>query len=166
MPVKIFAIAAMAEGRVIGAGNKLPWHLPEDMKRFAELTTGHTVLMGRKTFDSLPPKYKPLPNRLNVVCTRDISSVAATENVLVEASPTEFLQRAKKGEVKLPSDTIWVIGGEQIYTATKDLWDEVYLTYVPQDHEGDAFFPDFEDEFDLVDEELGDGVEFQRYVRD
>ena len=67
--VRVLVIVAMDEGRVIGFENKLPWHITEDMKRFAQLTTGHTVLMGRKTYQSLPDKFRPLPNRKNIVVT-------------------------------------------------------------------------------------------------
>ncbi|RME59658.1 MAG: dihydrofolate reductase, partial [Candidatus Dadabacteria bacterium] len=91
---KVFAIAAMDKGRVIGCGNKIPWHLPEDLKRFSQLTKGHTVLMGKNTFFSIPEKYRPLPERLNVIASRSLSKDSAeelhNENILVTSDAVEF----------------------------------------------------------------------------
>jgi dihydrofolate reductase len=164
-PLKICAIVAMDENRVIGVDGKLPWKLSEDMKRFAQLTTGHTVLMGRKTYESLPQKFRPLPNRKNVVLTRNPAAFSAPEGVEVWSSPGQFFDACRAGQVKLPSDRVWVIGGAEIYAATKDLWNELYLTRVFSKHNGDAYFAPFEDEFKRIEIDERQGYSFEHYVR-
>ena len=162
--LKIIAIVAMDENRVIGINGSIPWRIPEDMKRFSKLTTGHTVLMGRKTYQSLPDKFRPLPNRLNVVATSDPSKLTG-EEVMVCGSPAEFLEKCLAGEVELPTETLWVIGGTQIYDLTLPFWNELYLTRVHSTHDGDAFFPEFENDFSLVEEEKHEGFTFEQYIR-
>lgn len=130
------AIAAMSLNRVIGAGGRIPWHLPEDFRWFKKVTTGHTVLMGRKTFDSLG---RPLPNRTNVVLSRGTALPGVTTlNSLTELSPDAY-----PGEV-------FVIGGAELYGQTKHLWTDLYLSVVSREVTGDTFFPAFEDDFDCV----------------
>jgi dihydrofolate reductase len=128
--VKLALIVAVARNRVIGKGGKLPWHISEDLKRFKRLTTGHTVLMGRKTFASIG---RPLPNRRNVV-------ISSTPQPGVETyrSISEALE-SLKGEEK-----VFVIGGGQLYAFLLDSADELYLTLVDQGVEGDTFFPPYE----------------------
>lgn len=151
--VKVIAIAAMDEAGVIGFKDKLPWHIPEDMKRFAALTTGHAVLMGRKTYDSLPAKYKPLPNRKNIVVTRNPSALSLPNDVATISSAKDFINACKSGDESLPSEKLWVIGGAMIYKETQEYWDEIYLTLVKGKHEGDVYFPNFESEYKVVSEE-------------
>lgn len=146
-PLRIIAIAAMDEGRVIGAKNALPWHIPEDMKRMSALTRGHAVLMGRKTYQSLPDKFRPLPGRRNIVITRSPELLAGEAGIEIHSSPCGFIEAVKKGEIKLETEKLWVFGGEEIYKATLQYWDEVCLTFVKGKHDGDAFFPEFEDSF-------------------
>ncbi|MGE9291681.1 MAG: dihydrofolate reductase [Puniceicoccales bacterium] len=129
------AVAAMAENRVIGRDGQLPWHLPGDLKFFKQLTIGGTVLMGRKTFESIG---RPLPKRRNLVLSRSGIQVPGVE---VFASVEEMLPSLPAGE------SVFVIGGAEIYRQTLDLWTEVYLTRVKQVVEGDTFFPPFEDRF-------------------
>lgn len=168
--MKIFAIAAMDEGRVIGADNGIPWRLPEDIKRFAALTTGHAVLMGRKTYESLPPKFRPLPKRLNIVVSRS-GFIPAEQGVIVCASVNEVSTKIESGEIRLPSDILWVIGGAQIYGETLSILDELYLTVLHSKHAGDAFFPPFEEDFQLISDERsvsGEGAQeysFRRYAK-
>lgn len=161
---KIIAIAAMDESRVIGIDNRIPWHLPEDLKRFSALTTGHVVLMGRKTFDSLPAKWKPLPNRRNVVLTRQ-SAATFPAGVEVWHELDSHLADPAGGVPLKAGENLWVIGGEEIYLMTLPYWDEVYLTLVPGTHQGDAFFPRFEDHFELLTSERGQDCSFLHYVR-
>lgn len=162
---RVCAIAAMDEGRIIGVRGDLPWRLPEDLRRFAGLTRGHTVLMGRKTFESLPPAHKPLKDRRNVVVSRRTGAVEGFPEVAVWSDARAGLERCRRGEESLPSDIVWVIGGGEVYEATLPEWDEVYLTLVSGRHEGDTFFPRFEENFDLVEREDRDGYAFLRYVR-
>ena len=130
----IALVVAMAENRVIGKENKLIWHLPADLKFFKNLTTGHPIIMGRKTFKSIG---KPLPNRTNIVITRQADFTA--EGCLVAHSLTEALMLAQQ----LDSD-IFVIGGAEIYKQAMFLADTIYLTEVHHTFEGDTFFPEID----------------------
>jgi dihydrofolate reductase len=132
---RLSLIAAMARNRVIGLHNRLPWRLPADMKRFRELTTGHAIIMGRKTFDSLA---RPLPNRTNIVVTRD--RAFRPDGATVAHSVEEAVARAGTDR------EIFVIGGEQIYRQTLPVADRLYLTLVDSEFEGDAWFPEYEPE--------------------
>ena len=133
----IRAIAAMSRNRVIGREGKIPWHLPEDFRWFKKMTTGQTVLMGRKTFESLG---QPLQNRTNVVVTR---GSARWEGVTVVRDLEAF-----KAE-DYPGDT-WVIGGAEIYGQMLGRCEDLFLSVICKEAEGDAFFPAFEDQFELV----------------
>jgi dihydrofolate reductase len=124
----IILVVAAARNGVIGKDGTIPWRLPEDLKRFRALTLGHTVVMGRKTWDSLPPNYRPLPGRRNVVVTRDAGWRA-------EGAETASLDAALKS-----GGDIFVIGGGEIYRAALPLADRIELTEVHQDFEGDAVF--------------------------
>jgi dihydrofolate reductase len=132
---RLHLIFARAANGVIGKDNALPWHLPEDMAHFKRTTLGCPVIMGRKTWDSLPPKFRPLPGRLNIVVTRDAqwqADGAARAGSLEEAVAL------------CPPDTdAWVIGGAQIYAAAIDLASTAVVTEIAQDFEGDAFAPVF-----------------------
>ena len=132
--MKYTAIVAMAENRAIGAGNKLPWHLPEDFKWFRQQTTGKTLLMGRKTHESIG---RPLPNRRTLVLSRTSGPI---EGVTVVRSLGEAERQAGEGG-------LWICGGAEIYALTVDCWDEVFVTRVKRTVEGDAFFPEFERRF-------------------
>lgn len=163
--VTIAAIVAMDSERVIGADNSLPWHLPEDLKHFKSLTQGGAVMMGRKTYDSLPAKSRPLPGRVNIVCTRSPQTVDPHPQVRVISNPRGFLEQIRSNEQALASDRLWVAGGATIYSETMDLWDELYLTRIHSTHSGDAFFPPFEEMFDLLEREEREGFSFERYAR-
>ncbi len=130
---KITLIAALAANRVIGQQNQIPWHLPEDFAFFKQYTTGKPVVMGRKTWDSLP--YKPLPNRRNIVISRQADFQAG------EAEVFDSVQAALAACAD--ASEIVVIGGEQIYRQTLDLATDLRLTEVRLQPEGDAFFPEF-----------------------
>lgn len=133
---RFVAIVAMAENRVIGAGNKLPWHLPEDFKWFKQQTLGKTLLMGRKTFESIG---RPLPGRTTLVLSRSASPIPG---VVVIRSLDEIA-------VVAPTATeIIVCGGAEIYRLTQSRWEEVFVTRVRRVvADGDAFFPEFEADF-------------------
>ena len=160
------AIAAMSLNRVIGAGNKIPWHLPEDFKWFKKTTTGHVVVMGRKTFESIG---KPLPNRETIVLSRGAFSFPGVRvihdlkelNVLIPSpglpatlSPSAGERdgvRGALGNPVLPRE-IFICGGAQIYALALPLCSDLYLTLVKREVAGDAFFPPFEDQFELAAE--------------
>jgi dihydrofolate reductase len=137
-------IWAQSTSGVIGRDNGIPWRLPEDQARFKELTLGHTVVMGRLTWESLPAKVKPLPGRRNVVVTRQAGYMAAGATVVggLEAALADGLERSDSGYVA--DDETWVIGGAQIYalalpTATRCEVTEVDVTLPRED--GDAVAP-------------------------
>ena len=133
------AVAAMSLNRVIGRDGQIPWHLPEDFKWFKRLTTGHVVLMGRKTFASLG---KPLPNRTNLVLSRRMEKIEGVTVLhdLAALSKCHFAPRE-----------IFVIGGAEIYAQLLDRCTDLYLTVVQWEVAGDAFFPAFEDRWELID---------------
>jgi dihydrofolate reductase len=135
------AIAAMSLNRVIGREGQIPWRLPEDFRWFKRMTAGHVVLMGRKTFESLG---MPLPNRTNIVVTRG----GEIPGVLTLADLRSF-----DPEAFAPKE-VFVIGGAEIYAQLLPLCSELYLSVVQREVEGDAFFPPFEDEFELVESPL------------
>jgi dihydrofolate reductase len=123
---------AQARGGVIGAGGRLPWHLPEDLRLFRELTTGSTVVMGRRTWDSLPERFRPLPGRRNVVLTTDPSWAAdGAERV---GGVEDVLARADGGN-------LWVIGGGRVYAAFLPHADRVVVTDVDTAVDGDTWAP-------------------------
>jgi len=132
----IAIIAAMASNRVIGKRGALPWHLPEDLKRFKELTTGHPVIMGRKTFESIVAVLgKPLPDRRSIVVTR--SARYASPGCEVAATLAGAIHMAG-------AQTAFVIGGAEIYALALPLADNLYLTEIDARFDGDAWFPDFD----------------------
>ena len=126
----ISIIAAMAENRVIGRDNKMPWDLPSDRKRFHALTRGHPVILGRKTFESIG---RPLSQRTNVVLTRQLDYIAPG-CIIVHDLASAFAACEGAGEV-------FVCGGEEIFRQTISLVDRIYLTIIHQSITGDAFFP-------------------------
>lgn len=130
------AIAAMAENRVIGIGDGLPWNIPEDFKWVKQCTLGQCIAMGRKTFETMG---KPLPNRDNVVISRSVTEIPGC-TVLPSLEALEDYQTDKE---------IWIFGGAQIYEQAMDRVHALYLTIVKGNFEGDAFFPKFEDQMRL-----------------
>ena len=140
--MRMSLIAAMAANRVIGRDNRLPWHLPADLKRFKRLTMGHTLIMGRKTFESIG---RPLPGRSTVVVTRQAGY--APPGVRVAHSVREALDLSEGEEA-------FVAGGAEIFQETLPVADRLYLTLIEKEFEGDTFFPDFDpSEWRLVEEE-------------
>ncbi|MGM7701390.1 dihydrofolate reductase [Pseudalkalibacillus sp. Hm43] len=139
----ISLLFAMGKNHVIGKNNDLPWRLPEDLKWFKQVSTGHTVIMGRKTYESIG---KPLPNRKNVIVTNDKEYEA--EGCIVTHSIEEALQQ--------DGDETIVIGGAKIYEQVLDDADRLYMTYIDEEFEGDTFFPEYdESEWELTSKEIG-----------
>jgi len=133
--VRISLVAAVARGGVIGRDGTVPWHLPEDMARFRALTMGHPVVMGRRTWDSLPERFRPLPGRRNVVVTRN---EAWRADGAERASSLDDALRLLEGEPH-----VFVIGGGELYRQALPLADELLLTELDLDVEGDTFFPPY-----------------------
>ncbi len=133
-PARLHLIYARAANGVIGHRGALPWHLPEDLAHFKRTTLGCPVIMGRKTWDSLPARFRPLPGRANIVVTRNASWSA--EGALVAHS----LQAAR--DLCPPDSNAWVIGGAQIYAQALALARSVVVTEIDQNFEGDAFAPE------------------------
>jgi len=135
----ISLIAALTQNRVIGRNNDLPWHLPDDMKYFMNTTKGHVVIMGRKNYDSLPVKFKPLKDRHNIVISGNPEYRAT--GVAVAGSWQAALSEASK--YATGDSEIFVIGGAQIYAMALPFADRLYLTEIMTTLEGDTFFPPF-----------------------
>ncbi len=155
--MKISIIAAMDKKRGIGKDNKIPWHIPEDFKRFKALTSGHPIIMGRKTWDSLP--LKPLLNRTNIVVTRDLSfSFARPGLAKLAGSLEEAIEIAKKAE---GNEEVFIIGGGQIYQQAIKIADKLYLTIVDGKFDADTFFPDYSDFKKVISEEEHDNGEYK-----
>lgn len=135
--MKISMIAAVAENLVIGKDNDLVWRLPDDMKYFMETTQNHHVIMGRKNYESIPHKFRPLPKRVNIIVTKQEHYLAP--DCIVKNSIDEAINYAQdQGE-----DELFIIGGGQIYTQSLERADTLYITEVKQSFDGDAFFPEF-----------------------
>ena len=146
---RISLIVAMAANRVIGRDNTLPWRLPEDLRRFKRLTMGHTLVMGRKTWESIG---RPLPGRDIVVVTRQ-EGYEVPPGVSVVRSVDEALEAAR-------GDEVFIGGGEEIFRQTIDRADRLYLTRIDKDFPGDTFFPEFDPErFQLVEREDHEATE-------
>jgi len=136
----IIIIVATSKNRVIGNNNSLIWKLPADLKRFKQITTGSTVVMGRKTYESIG---KPLPNRRNIIITRDTNYLV--DNCEIVNSLEEALM--------LCNNDCFIIGGGEIYKQSIDIADKIYLTLVQEDFEGDTYFPEIGKEWTKVSRE-------------
>ena len=134
-------IAAMSKNRVIGDSNSLIWSLPNDLKRFKQLTTGQTVIMGRKTYESIG---RPLPNRRNIIITRD-------ENY--EAIGCEIVNSLEEA-LLLSGEDCFIIGGGEIYKQSLPIADKVYLTLIQEDFQGDTSFPELGDDWVRYQEKI------------
>jgi len=157
MPTQLKAIAAMARNRVIGRAGAIPWRISDELRWFKQTTTGHSVLMGRKTFESLG---RPLPNRRNLVATRgpaiDVPGVVTVRD-LVAFAPADYAE---------PGTDVFVIGGAEIYAQLLPRCDELLLTVLPREVEGDTVFPPFEPLFEFRETVLvHPEFEVRRYVR-
>ena len=155
---EIVIIAAVARNRVIGKDNRLLWHIPEDMAHFKALTAGHTVIMGRKTWESLPERFRPLPGRRNIVITRQAGYAAPGAEL---ASSLE-----KALELASTATVAFVIGGEQIYRQAMAVADRLEITEVGLEPEGDAWFPEVAAvDWEEVARTAGTGFAFVTFVR-
>lgn len=152
----ISLLVAMDRNRVIGYQNDLPWHLPNDLKFFKQKTTGHTIVMGRKTFESIG---KPLPNRNNIVISKQQSS-RFPEGIEV----IHDIHTVVDWNHQYPAEELFVIGGEEIFKQVLPHADRMYITLVDDVFQGDTYFPDFsEAEWQLTAEEKGEKDSKNRY---
>ena len=131
--MNINMIFARSANGVIGNNNAIPWHLPEDLAHFKKLTLGSTVIMGRKTWDSLPARFRPLPGRTNIVVTRQADCHAPGAQTVGSLQAALALCRA--------ASEVWIIGGAQIYAQAEPLASRVEVTLIDKDFAGDAFAP-------------------------
>ncbi|MEN9386077.1 MAG: Dihydrofolate reductase [Bacteroidota bacterium] len=140
-------LVAFDENRVIGKNNTLIWHLPADLKRFKALTTGHVIIMGRKTFESIG---KPLPNRTTIVISRQAD--LQIEGAIITHSVEEAILKAKS----LTREDIFIVGGAEIYALSLPLADQILVTQLHDIFEGDAFFPEIPlDSWEVIERERG-----------
>lgn len=143
---RISAIAAIGENRELGTQNQLSWRIRDDLKRVKTLTTGHPLIMGRKTFESIG---HPLPNRTNIIVTRDKSFTA--KDCVIVYSIIEALEKAHA----LDSEEIFIFGGAQIYREAFPYIERLYLTFIhASDSEADVFFPDYSEFTTILDSEI------------
>ena len=134
-------IAVVSEQtRAIGRGGSLLWDLPGDLAHFKELTDGHPVIMGRKTWESLPERWRPLPKRTNIVVTRDDAYSALGADVVTSIEIALAVAHNSPG-----SNAVWVIGGGELYTLALPLSQRLYLTLVDDPSDGDTYFPEWTD---------------------
>ena len=155
---EIVIIAAVAKNRAIGKDNQLLWNIPQDMAHFKALTAGHTVVMGRKTWESLPPRFRPLPGRRNIVIRRQADY----------AAPGAELADSLENALKLASTAgaVFIIGGEQIYRQAMAVADRLEITEVDLAPEADAWFPEIAAvDWEKTAEIAGPGHAFVTYRR-
>ena len=153
-PPYMVAVVAMAPNRVIGRGGQLPWHLPGDLRFFRRITMDQAVLMGRKTWESIG---RPLPGRRNIVLSRTLAEAP---------SGVELIRAPEEIDGLLIRTKLCVIGGAEIYDLLLSRCDEIVLSLVRREYDGDTFFPAFEDQFHLEEiVESQEAFEARRYVR-
>lgn len=157
--MKISIIVAIDQKRGIGKAGKLPWNIPEDLKHFKEITNGHTIIMGRKTFESIG---RVLPNRTSIIITRDENFKA--EGAIIAHSLNEALSLARRRLTRL--EEVFIIGGGQVFKEAleKDLVDKIYLTKVLGDFNCDTFFPDYSNFKKISEENFESGKNKGRFI--
>ena len=156
----ISLLVAYDLNRVIGIDNKMPWHIPEELKYFKKVTMGKAIVMGRKTFESIG---RPLPGRLNIVVTRNEEYVAEGAEVYHDLQMA--IERGKEY-----SEEVVIIGGAEIFNLSMDIADRLYITIIRKEYEGDTFFPEHDDSWKLVSESADqftqDGIPYSYLIFD
>lgn len=136
--MKVIIIAAVAANNAIGKDNKLLWRIPADMKFFKDKTFDHCVVSGRKNYESIPEKFRPLPGRVNIIVSRNVDYVQ-------DGALTVHSIQAGIDEAKLMNESeCFIIGGAEIYAQSMDLADEMFITHIEDSYVGDAFFPEID----------------------
>tara|TARA_Y100001935_G_scaffold146585_1_gene121151 strand:+ start:1122 stop:1628 length:507 start_codon:yes stop_codon:yes gene_type:complete len=131
-------IVAVSKNQVIGRNNKLAWNLPNDMKYFSDMTKGHSVIMGRKNWESIPPKFRPLPKRENIIITRNSDYKA--NNAIVVSSVEEAIKSSRSNT----DEEVFIIGGGEIYKEGFKYIDKLYITEIDAIIKGNTFFPEWD----------------------
>ena len=152
----LFLIAAMAKNRVIGKDGKMPWHIPKELEIFKSVTMNHPIIMGRKTHESIG---RILPNRTNIIVTRN-KDYKTFRGVIVCNDLQEAISIGKTYATE-----VFVIGGEDIYKQALPSADNIYLSIIEKEYAGDAFFPEFEEDFSVFASEYYDDFTFHKYKR-
>lgn len=151
-------IAGISKNNCIGKNGQLPWNIPEDLKHFREMTVGKTVLMGRKTWESLPEKFRPLPKRTNIIITHQTDYPVPVD--------VEVYATIDEAAAKHPNEEIMVIGGAEIYRQTIAKADTLYMTHIDQTVDGDAFFPEIDlNVWKIQEREDHEGYSFVTYKK-
>jgi|GEM_PF-1566982 len=162
--MEIVVIAAVSKNGFIGKDGRLPWNIPEDLEHFQKLTIGHPVIMGRKTYESIPNKHRPLKGRVNYVLSRTKSfEEAVTVRSIEEA--LDMIRRKEPQAESIDYSKVFFIGGEKVYEAGMKLADTLEITHIDQVVDGDAKFPEIKSEFEKVNEEKKQGYSFATYKR-
>jgi dihydrofolate reductase len=158
-------IWAQTPDRVIGADGSMPWHLPEDLAHFKELTLGHPVIMGRRTWDSFPERFRPLPGRTNIVMSRRQQSAGAMREAGAVVVPgfREALEAAAESD---GLDLVWVIGGAMLYEQALDVATLAEITVIETDVPGDTYAPELDGRWKRTAVEQHEGYRFERWERD
>jgi dihydrofolate reductase len=156
---------AQTPNRVIGADGTMPWHLPEDLAHFRELTLGHPVIMGRRTWDSFPERYRPLPGRTNIVVSRRQQTADAMREAGAVVVPgfQEALAAATESD---GLDLVWVIGGATLYEQALDVASLAEITVIETDVPGDTYAPELDGRWERTALDQHEGYRFERWERD
>jgi dihydrofolate reductase len=151
-------IAALTKTHIIGQNGKLPWNIPADMKHFKEITTGQAVIMGKNTWESLPEKFRPLPNRTNIVISKTLEKA---NGAIISKTLEEGIKEANK-----TGKRAIIIGGAQLYASAMPIANILHLSWVKKEYSGDTYFPKFnENEWNITDEkDCGDFI-YKKYDR-
>lgn len=164
--IEVVHVVACDQKNCIGKGNQLPWHISEDLQHFKRVTQGGIVIMGRKTYESMG---RPLPNRINWVITRDTTWTA--EGVKIAHSIDEALEKALLDLAQVEKQSLFIIGGGEIFSQTLDIADRLEITHVQLDVQGDAFYPSITDDFvlteysDHISEKNATAFRFAQYLK-
>jgi dihydrofolate reductase len=157
---EIIIIAAVAKNNVIGYKGVIPWKIKDDLRRFREMTLGHPVIMGRKTYESIPEKNRPLEGRVNFVVSRNLEK-REEKNLIIVNSLYEAIRKAK-----LKDNVIYIAGGGEIYRQSMDLANRLEITKVNEEFLGDTFFPEIDENFwEIIKEENHGFYSFITYKR-
>jgi len=141
--MKLIIIAAVSENYIIGKDNKLLWKLPADMKFFKDKTYDHCIITGRKNYESIPEKFRPLPGRINIIVTRDPDYESKAPGTICVSSIEQAVIEAET----LNETETFIIGGGEIYSQTINIADEMWITHVRKEFEGDTIFPTIDENY-------------------